>query len=339
MHRKFLPYLCCPETQKPLLLEVIEETSSGFIKAGILSTEDGLHQYSIREGIPRFVKGEEYADSFGREWEMFPQVQFQHQNSDKAMRDHTEKMFYGITEWDKNELKNHAVVEFGSGAGRFIDIVHSAQGDEGLVIGLELSGAADVARKNFGENCNVLIVQGDALQPPFFTDILDFVYSIGVLHHTPLPAKGLKEMMRVAKVGGKVSVCVYNAQCPYYAAPSIFGIRKFINLLKKKIGETKAYKIALWYSKFAGYFLYYIDWIVSKIPVVGANAVKFLRQYMYALSTLPDTQWRILDTFDAITPTYASTHSPEEIEFWLKEFGCTEYHNTRFAPASYTAIK
>ena len=218
-------------------------------------------------------------------------------------------------------------------------LFHAAQGNEGLVIGLELSGAADVARKNFGENCNVLIVQGDALQPPFNSETLDFVYSIGVLHHTPLPVKGLKEMVRVAKRKGKIAVCVYHSQCSFYAAPSIYGMRKFINLLKSRWSERQAYKIALWYSKFAGYFLYYIDSIISKIPIVGQRIVRFLQQYVYALSTLPDLQWRILDTFDAITPTYASTHSPEEIEFWLSELGCTEFHNSQFAPASYTVIK
>ena len=54
-----------------------------------------------------------------------------------------------------------------------------------------MSVAVESARKNFAEDLNVLIVQGDILRSPFRSGVFDGGYSIGVLHHTPEPTKGL----------------------------------------------------------------------------------------------------------------------------------------------------
>ena len=45
-----------------------------------------------------------------------------------------------------------------------------------------------------GQSKNLLAIQGDALQLPFKDDVFDFAYSIGVLHHTPDPGLGIKNI-------------------------------------------------------------------------------------------------------------------------------------------------
>jgi SAM-dependent methyltransferase len=209
----------------------------------------------------------------------------------------------------------------------------------GLAIGLELSKAVDVARNNFPEDIDVLIVQADALNPPFVKDSIDFGCSIGVLHHTPLPALGLKQLIGVVKHGGGVAISVYPAVDGLYHDPSTYKMRHKVNKRKIKYGEDRAYKFALCYAKFAAFVLYPLERLLAKIPRIGSNSVLYLRTYCYVLAAIPDRRWRVLDTFDAITPTFASTHTPEEIQFWFDTFGCRKAKQTAWGSTSWVAVK
>lgn len=51
---------------------------------------------------------------------------------------------------------------------------------------------------------------GDLFDLPFEDGSFDVVVSWGVLHHTPDPFRGLKEMVRVCRSGGYVGVFLYN---------------------------------------------------------------------------------------------------------------------------------
>ena len=65
--------LCCPFTHKRLWLEKSFE-KNGRIESGLLTTENGT-QYPIVQGVPRFVPRENYADSFGFQWNSFRETQ------------------------------------------------------------------------------------------------------------------------------------------------------------------------------------------------------------------------------------------------------------------------
>ena len=146
-------------------------------------------------------------------------------------------------------------------------------------------------------------------------------------------------MIASVKPSGKIAVCVYPSGGGLYSDPSTYSYRTFINALKKKYSEDTAYKFALWYSKFAASCIYPVDRWLGKIPKIGPALVHFFRTYLYVLAPLPDKQWRVLDIFDAITPTYASTHSAEELQFWFTVFSCSEARQTAWGTTSWTAVK
>jgi ubiquinone/menaquinone biosynthesis C-methylase UbiE len=54
-------------------------------------------------------------------------------------------------------------------------------------------------------------VHGSLFELPFEDGVFDMVVSWGVLHHTPDPVKGLREMVRVCRPGGCVGFFVYNS--------------------------------------------------------------------------------------------------------------------------------
>ena len=93
----------------------------------------------------------------------------------------------------------------GCGPGRFTDVALTMGA---RVIALDYSSAIDAAQTNFaGKEADVLFIQGDALKLPLKTDSVDYVFTIGVLHHTPSPANGVREAHRVLKRGGSL-LCV-----------------------------------------------------------------------------------------------------------------------------------
>src|SRR5208337_3717658 len=67
------------------------------------------------------------------------------------------------------------------GMGRFADV---ATRWGAHVVGIDLSLAAEVAARNLAGR-KATILQADVFHLPFVPESFDFIYSIGVLHHTP----------------------------------------------------------------------------------------------------------------------------------------------------------
>lgn len=330
MHPKFVEILCCPKRGTSLHLTVNEVFENGTIKSGTLTNEEGTTQYQIIKGIPRFVNKEVYAQSFGYEWQKWSRVQFEAENAGGRMAGHTEKMFEAITGFSTELLTGKLVVEFGCGPGRFLDIVRRRGG---IAVGIDMSMAVEPARENFRNDTDVLIVQGDILNPPFKKGIFDVGYSIGVFHHTPDPAKGLERLSSVVKEDGSVACCVYSKE-GLYDFPSVAIYRRIHNAAKWFFGN----KPALGYSYFSAYVLYHAFSLLRRIPKVG-YVVPYLEKYIFVNVNLPDPKWRTLDVFDAITPSYASTHTPEELMSWFSAAHCYNLTQRPWGTTAFVGVK
>lgn len=186
MHSKFLKYLVDPLTKEPLTLQ--NAICNGeIIEGGFLTSTKS--QYPIENGVPRFAgyKSEGYVDSFGYEWNKWSRVQFESENVNKPMEGHTLRMWERITEMETG-IAGQLVLDIGCGAGRFIDL---GRKKGARVIGIDYSGAVDVASENFRDDPDVCICQADALNLPLSGLTVDGAFSIGVLHHTPNPLSGV----------------------------------------------------------------------------------------------------------------------------------------------------
>lgn len=335
MHPRFVPILCCPVTGSDLELIVNEWYDDGLVRSGVLVAQKGGAHYPIINGIPRFVSAELYSGSFGYEWRRWPRVQFEAENIGRPMEGHSTKMFSAITGFTGDLLRDKMVVEFGCGPGRFLDLVRRC---EGIGVGIDMSLAVESARENFKGDGKVLIVQGDILNPPFKGDVFDYGYSIGVLHHTPDPALGLTKLVSVVKPKGKIACCVYSRH-GFYHNPSVKIFMRLHDLLARIFGKQVATKVALAYSCFAAYVLYYILVFLKRVPLVGPSLVYAVEKYLLVNLSLPDVRWRLLDVFDAITPFYASTHTAEEMRCWFTVAGCSDIEQTGWGDTSFLASK
>jgi SAM-dependent methyltransferase len=236
-------------------------------------------------------------------------------------------MWERVTNAGIDDVAEKTIVEFGCGPGRFLDVVRRKGG---VAVGIDMSSAVDAARTNFADDPDVLIVQGDLLRPPFREGVFDGGFTIGVLHHTPRPEDGLRALARCVRPGGWVSCCVYPAG-GFYDYRSVRRFRR----LHRKLYRTFEYLPALVYSYLAAYL---IAPLFQALRHVGLRrVVKYVERNWLVSLWLKDAQWRVLDTFDAITPWIATTHTPDEVAEWFAAAGCERVRPTPWCETSAVA--
>lgn len=323
MHLQFLPYLVDPITKESLQLEA-ESILNDCVESGFLISS--INKYPIIRGIPRFVDYElqGYSKNFGYQWRKWPRVQFESENIGKPMEGHTRKMWQIITGHinDSSRFDGQTILDLGCGPGRFTDV---ARAKGAKVIGIDYSLAVEAARENFKNDNDILIIQGDALNLPVKPGSIDGVFSIGVLHHTPDPEKGVNQASAALKKNGWFALCVYDKN-GYYEKPTVQLWRRIF----KKLWTYFKHYPALFYT----YFTIYVLSPFANIPYLGK-----LIWFPFPFIKLADKNWSLLDTFDSVTPSYQSGHSPYEIYQWMKKNGFKEIEPTNWGCASCRGIK
>ena len=99
--------------------------------------------------------------------------------------DESARTLEATTGWTEADYRGRLVLDAGVGAGRFAEVVADHGGE---VVGVDLSRAIDAAYQNIGRRPNADLVQADIMAMPFREGTFDLAYSIGVLHHTPIPS-------------------------------------------------------------------------------------------------------------------------------------------------------
>ena len=57
---------------------------------------------------------------------------------------------------------------------------------------------------------------------PFAPESFDYIYSIGVLHHTPDCEQAFKGLPRLLKPGGRIAIWLYSAYNPWYRMSDVY---------------------------------------------------------------------------------------------------------------------
>lgn len=323
MHIKFLGFFVDPVTQEKLVYEGPKPTNEIILEGFLVSS---TNRYPIIRGISRFVPKENYAESFGWQWNHWSRVQFDSENIGKPMEGHTGRMWHticGVADSDSQGLEGKLVLDIGCGPGRFVEV---ARNKGATVIGIDYSIAADAAAKNFANDPNVCIVQADALKLPFPRDTFDAAFSIGVLHHTPNPSGGVKEAFRVLRSSGWLAIAVYG-KSGYYKYPNVQAWRWIFSALWPYF----SYRPALIYT----YVTVTLFSPISRLSRTLGRMVKI----PFPFISLPDKNWSLLDTFDSVTPSYQSGHESYEVFSWFKETGFHEIEPTNWGATSWRGIK
>ena len=86
------------------------------------------------KGVYVDTKMQDYSSSFGLQWNEFPLTQYDSETGFPL----TKNRLVESSEWSLNEIKNKLIIELGSGAGRFTEILLSAGS---YVVSVDMSDA------------------------------------------------------------------------------------------------------------------------------------------------------------------------------------------------------
>lgn len=150
-------------------------------------------------------------------------------------------------------VRGKSGIEVGAGCG--YDTYYLAKADPSCrIVGMDLSDGVFKAKEVVSGLSNAYIMKGSALDIPARDNTFDFAYSFGVLHHTPDPVRGLREMIRVVKRSSPIFVYLYEDHSD--------------NLLKKNLLKivTTIRRVTV---KFPPRFLYVITCILSPFVFIA----------------------------------------------------------------------
>jgi len=257
--------------------------------------------YPVTNGVIQFVSSEDYTESFGFEWNKYARTQLDQNGSCSS-----EEALRRKTGFSANDLEGKWVLDVGCGMGRFAEVA-SRWGAN--VVAVDLSRAAEVVAQNLADRNNVWVCRADLFHLPLAPASFDYIYSVGVLHHTPDCERAFKTLTQFLKPGGTIAIWVYSAYSKWYRMSDFY--RRFTTRLPSRWLHA--------FCQIAGP-LHYIHRGLRCVPAIGRILSGGLLN-LFPMSTHPKWDWRVLDTFDWYSPVYQSKHTYEEVFRWFEDCG------------------
>lgn len=264
------------------------------------------HSFPYRENVIDFssaqavdpVQGRS-EQSFGVEWTRY-YATLGWRSKDFASE---KEMFLTYTKAMPNFFSNRLVVDAGCGNGRYINVVNNlASPPPRLIIGIDLSDSIFVAAKNCSVFSNALFIKMNLnLLPKILKEPVDYIYSIGVLHHTPNARESYESLSSCVKKQGFISLYLYGK-----GNPILYRVNSF---LRNRFFRTWPHRLV--------YFLCVLIAIpcqIFRIKFFGPWMLDFINLFIFVS---PDVH----NMFDAYTAGYTSYHEKREVEEWYRKTG------------------
>ena len=277
---------------------------------GLLENDKVL--YPCVKGAYRIVKDDNYTENFGYQWNKFVGTQV-----DKASQlDISRVRFFAETNWDIEDLTGKNVLEVGSGAGRFSQII--LDHTKANLYTVDYSNAVEANYKNNGPNERLHLFQASIYEMPFAKGQFDKVICVGVLQHTPDVEKSVQCLIEMVKPGGQLIVDFYPIRGWWTKINAKYIFRPWT----KKMSHEKLYKKI--YSNIDRLIKYYrffskigLGKIVNRfLPICDIDGT--------LPKDLPYEQLRelcVLDTFDMFSPQYDQPQKISTVVSWFNKYG------------------
>jgi len=205
---------------------------------------------------------------------------------------------------NEGEIAGARVADVGSGTGRFVNVLLAAGARH--VLAVEPSGAFEVLRNNTvtsQDRITYLNAPGDCLPA---TGDLDFVFSIGVVHHIPDPMPVIGAAWGALRRGGKCAVWLYGRE----------GNAAYVTLAKALRAVTRrlphaALALFVW-TLYGPVTAYMMASRYLRIPLAG---------YMRSVFARLTPEKRRLVLYDQLNPTFAKYYTRDEAHELLAQVG------------------
>jgi len=289
----------------------------------LISTAEGLQDaitgevFPVVRGIPRFCSMVNYAESFGFQWNLFDRTQLD-QDPGIGL---SERRFYATTGWHPSDLSRGSLLEVGSGAGRFSEVILRTS-SMSVLYSVDYSSAVDTNKSNngaYGERLR--IVQASIYELPFPDNSFDKVFCLGVLQHTPSFSDSVLALIRKVRIGGEIVVDFYPQKGWYTKVHSKYLLRPITRRISKNL-LLKLIRLNIsWMLKvFDLLCLLRLSVLTRFIPITD------IRSFPDNLSSEQRREWAIMDTFDGFSPRYDNPQRLEDVILMFTSRGCQINH-------------
>lgn len=280
-------------------------------------TEGGLTNqqtvvFPFVNGAFRIVADDNYTESFGYQWNKFAATQL----DQGQMRQMSKIRFFAETNLDKKDLTGKSILEVGSGAGRFSQVILNDTNAD--LYSVDYSNAVEANYRNNGPHNRLHLFQASIYEMPFSPVQFDYVVCLGVLQHTPDFEKSVKALIEMARPGAEVIVDFYSINGWWTKLTAKYLLRSFTKKMSHEKLSAKIDRNIDWMIKASLFF--------SKIGVG-----KFVNRFIPVCDidgTLPQTlsypqlrQQCVLDTFDMFSPQYDNPQKIDTVVKWFKKYG------------------
>lgn len=304
-----LSFLLCPQCRSSLKLDSVTE-KEGEILSGTLRCTCGIN-YSICNGIPRFTSSKgEYVRIYAemeKSCSRYPFVPGNQLRQIYTVEEWTQKQFELQTNGlPLEKLRGKLILDVGCGGGRFLKLFHKAGA---RVIGVDLLSQRVEQSLCFlkeGGITEVALVQGDIFALPFQDRVFDFVFSNGVLHHTPDPKAAFAKLTQLAKPGGLLSIWVYSLERPLQR------LRAFPSAITSRLPILLLIGICL--------PLVLLKPLVYRQDGKPRKVLGHLRWLLF-IPWHPDWRWRLQSVLDYWGPRYQWRYKTQQVLEWFQEAG------------------
>jgi SAM-dependent methyltransferase len=266
-----------------------------------------MHASGSKKSENALKNAEAYCDSFGLQWNLHCRTQL---DSYSGLRI-SENRLFSSTNWSR-ELRGQRILEAGSGAGRFTEILLKTGA---TVYSFDYSSAVEANAKNNRGAGNLVLFRADIYRIPLRKASFDKVICLGVLQHTPDPRQAFLSLVEFIRPGGEIVVDVYKRDMfsllhwKYILRPLLAGLDR--NLLYRLI--SKVVPILIKPTRLAK----------KIVGPLGGRMFPIAEYSQLGLSDELNREWAVLDTFDMFAPKYDLPQTRKEVLSWCEEAGLT----------------
>lgn len=278
---------------------------------GVLFDSEGK-QFPLINGAYRFVDPGNYTDNFGYQWNKFQKTQIDRAFGNFA---HSSERFFAQTAWLPNDLKDKDILEVGSGAGRFTQVLLAHT--EANLYSIDYSKAVEANYRNNGPNGRLNLFQASIYEMPFAPENFDKVFCFGVLQHTPDVRLSIRSLCNMVKPGGELIIDFYPVKGWYTKVHAKYIFRpitkrlKFTTLLS--LIEKNAERLINTYHFLQGIKL---GFLTRFLPICDIK-----NTFPSSLNSQELKEWVILDTFDMLSPAHDHPQRIKTVKKWLEKEG------------------
>lgn len=283
-------------------------------KNGNAYVDSDGNTFPIVNGAVRIVQETNYTESFGFQWNKFQQTQIDRDNRNSTQ---SKERFFAVTGWDKEDLSGKNVLEVGSGAGRFSQVVLDET--KATLYSVDYSDAVSANFRNNGHHGDRLkLFQASVYEMPFPDKSFDKVFCFGVLQHTPDFRKSVQSLIAKAKPGTEVAVDFYPINGWWTKINAKYMFRP---ITKRWSHEKLLRKIERNADRLINLYFFFDKIKLGKIFNRFLPVCDIKGTLPAGLSKEELREWVILDTFDMFSPEHDHPQRIATVAKWFRESG------------------